>query len=269
MYMATLVSDDTPFDRLMAGQGAGYSSDAVAGLGLFFGKGKCAACHGGAEFTNASVRKIKREPIGPHGHGQWRRTAVYDEGFYNISIDQDAGGHRQRRQQPAEQAEVADAPGPAGGVGRVRADRRHPGQPERSAATERIAINGAFKTPTLRNVELTAPYFHDGSVLTLEQVVEFYNRGGNHFQNNLHDVDADIEPLGLTADERTQLVAFLKSLTDERVRFQRAPFDHPQLNALPEGQKTSSTSTARTINVRRPGSRTMPLPLARRGPGWA
>jgi hypothetical protein len=69
------------------------------------------------------------------------------------------------------------------------------------APGERIAVNGAFKTPTIRNAELTAPYFHNGSVLTLG-VVEFYNRGGNHFNNNIADVDADIKPLGLTDRDR-------------------------------------------------------------------
>lgn len=245
MYMATLVSDDAPFDRLMAGQPAGFSGDAAAGLGLFFGKGKCAACHGGAEFTNASVRKVKREPLARMVMGDGR-TAVYDEGFYNIAIAKTledlANGANNPLNKPKSLSRLAQQVGPA-------EFQRIVGIPTNVtvAAGERIAINGAFKTPTLRNVELTAPYFHDGSVLTLEQVVDFYNRGGNHFQNNLADVDADIQPLGLTPDERTQLVAFMKSLTDERVRFKRAPFDHPQLNDLPEGHKLDASG--RTINV--------------------
>ena len=76
-----------------------------------------------------------------------------------------------------------------------------------------------FKTPQLRNVELTGPYFHNGKYATLRQVVDFYDRGGdvpNH----------SIEPLGLTEPEKNALVDFLIALTDERVRFQRAPFDH-------------------------------------------
>ena len=91
----------------------------------------------------------------------------------------------------------------------------------------RAAVNGAFKTPGLRNVELTGPYMHNGGMATLEQVVEFYNRGGN-FENP--ELDPDIEPLGLTGQEKSDLVAFMKSLTDLRVRFSaravRPPDDH-------------------------------------------
>ncbi len=93
-------------------------------------------------------------------------------------------------------------------------------------ANFRAAVNGAFKTPGLRNVELTGPYMHNGSMATLEQVVQFYNRGGN-FENP--ELDPDIEPLGLTGQEKADLVSFMKSLTDLRVRFSRAPFDHPTI----------------------------------------
>jgi len=68
---------------------------------------------------------------------------------------------------------------------------------------------GAFKTPTLREIARTAPYMHDGSVLTLEEVVEFYDRGG---QPNPH-LDAEIRPTRFTLDERRALVAFLRALT--------------------------------------------------------
>jgi cytochrome c peroxidase len=232
-YMATLVSDDAPFDRQMAGQAGAMSSDAAAGMALFFGKGECAQCHGGAEFTNASVRKVKRTPLNRMVMGNGG-VAVYDEGFYNIAVSKTledvANGTNNPLNRPKSLTRLAQQVGPA-------EFQRLVGIPTNVnvARGERIAINGAFKTPGLRNVELTAPYFHDGSVLTLEQVVEFYNRGGNHFQNNLNDVDADIKPLGLSPQERTQLVAFLKSLTDRRVEYKRAPFDHPELNDLPEG----------------------------------
>ncbi|MFO1353077.1 MAG: cytochrome c peroxidase [Gammaproteobacteria bacterium] len=98
----------------------------------------------------------------------------------------------------------------------------------------RSAVNGAFKTPSLRNVELTGPYFHSGGKASLEEVVEFYNRGGDFAQDNQRDLDPDIEPLGLSESQRAALVAFLKGLTDERVRWEQAPFDHPQL-FIPNG----------------------------------
>ena len=109
---------------------------------------------------------------------------------------------------------------------------------------ERVAVNGAFKAPGLRNVALTAPYFHNGGQLTLEQVVEFYNRGGDFgTSTNMADFDTEIRPLGLTAGERADLVAFLQALTDERVRWERAPFDHPSLS-IPNGGTSSSKTMA-------------------------
>ena len=96
-----------------------------------------------------------------------------------------------------------------------------------------IARTGFFKTPQLRNVALTAPYFHNGSQLTLEQVVEFYNRGADfNIVSELAIMDPDIEPLGLglTLQEKQDLVDFLRNgLTDPRTVKQSAPFDHPQL----------------------------------------
>lgn len=68
-----------------------------------------------------------------------------------------------------------------------------------------------FKVPSLRNIELTGPYMHDGSFKTLEQVVAHYNNGGNTHKNKNSNL---IKPLGLTSKERNDLVAFLKTLTD-------------------------------------------------------
>jgi cytochrome c peroxidase len=81
----------------------------------------------------------------------------------------------------------------------------------RAAITHRFTDRGAFKTPTLRDIARTAPYMHDGSVPTLEEVVEFYDRGGN--RNPL--LDPAVQPLQLTAAEKHSLIAFLKTLTGE------------------------------------------------------
>ncbi|MFB3111673.1 MAG: cytochrome-c peroxidase, partial [Gemmatimonadales bacterium] len=79
----------------------------------------------------------------------------------------------------------------------------------RAAVTGAREALGAFKTPSLRNVARTAPYMHDGSVATLEEVVEFYDGGGNP---NPYQ-DPDIRPLNLNASERSALLAFLRSLS--------------------------------------------------------
>jgi cytochrome c peroxidase len=96
------------------------------------------------------------------------------------------------------------------------------------------AVTGAFKIPTLRNIELTGPYMHNGSMKSLEEVVEFYNRGGNG--TNRHHFATLVFPQGFTGQEKADLVAFLKALTDERVRWERAPFDHPEL-LVPHGHE--------------------------------
>ena len=95
-------------------------------------------------------------------------------------------------------------------------------------------VLGAFKTPGLRNVELTAPYFHNGGQATLTQVVQFYDRGGDFHAENLANLDPNVAPIGLLDFEEEDLVAFLKTLTDERAKYERAPFDHPSLS-LPNG----------------------------------
>ena len=81
----------------------------------------------------------------------------------------------------------------------------------RMAVTGEEADRGAFKTPSLRNVALTAPYMHDGSIATLEEVIEHYDRGGTANPA----LDKEIAPLGLTAAEKRELVAFLEALTGE------------------------------------------------------
>lgn len=88
------------------------------------------------------------------------------------------------------------------------------GQPEpgRMAVTGDPADAGAFKTPTLRGLTETAPYMHDGSLASLEDVVAFYRHGGNRNER----LDARVEPLALTDAEAGNLVAFLRALSRRR-----------------------------------------------------
>lgn len=81
----------------------------------------------------------------------------------------------------------------------------------RYGRTQAEIDRGAFKTPTLRNIALSAPYMHDGSLKTLKDVVEFYVGGGNSNPG----LDKEIKPLNLTNEERTDLIAFLQALTGE------------------------------------------------------
>ncbi|MCY7347902.1 MAG: hypothetical protein LH614_17020, partial [Pyrinomonadaceae bacterium] len=97
----------------------------------------------------------------------------------------------------------------------------------RAIVTGNVNDRGRFKTPSLRNVELRAPYMHNGQFATLEEVVEFYNRGGDF---NAPNKDPRVRPLNLTGEQKADLVAFLKRpLTDPRVAGELPPFDRPHL----------------------------------------
>ncbi|MBD2094495.1 cytochrome C peroxidase [Trichocoleus sp. FACHB-591] len=244
-YEATLVSDQTPFDKYAVGTTSALTAQQKHGLELFEGKAKCINCHSGPEFTNASVANVKNQKIERMRMGD-NNVAVYDNGFYNIAVrptGEDLGvggtdpfGKPLSFSKLTQQEVAAGAPAPV-----------LEGIPEENIEAapldpnERTAVNGAFKTPTLRNVELTGPYFHNGGQLTLRQVVEFYNRGGDFHEANINDLDPDIVNLGLTETEKDDLVAFMKALTDERVRNRKAPFDHPQL-FIPNGHPGDTQS---------------------------
>src|SRR4029079_11777880 len=82
---------------------------------------------------------------------------------------------------------------------------------------------GRMKVPSLRNVELRAPYFHNGEMATLEEVVDFYDRGGDFDAPNKNPA---IAPIGLSSTQKAALVAFLRRpLTDPRITAGTAPFD--------------------------------------------
>lgn len=91
-----------------------------------------------------------------------------------------------------------------------------------------LSSRGSFKVPSLRNVELTGPYMHNGSMKNLEEVIDFYDRGGN-FENE-EKLTTFVHPQNLSDQEKKDLKAFLLTLTDSRVKWEKAPFDHPELN---------------------------------------
>jgi cytochrome c peroxidase len=213
LYEATLVAGDTPFDRWLAGDVAALTPAEVRGAELFRSqsRGRCINCHAGPELTDASLASVTKSPV------RIREGQALDRGFNNIGV-----------------RDVLEDPGRGGRDpwGEPLAEVRRLSPPP----AEPIAVDGAFKAPGLRNVELTAPYMHTGGLRTLEEVVAFYSRGGDLEPLLARDglVIAPLHVLNLTADEQVDLVAFLRALTDERVRFAAAPFDHPQL-FVPDG----------------------------------
>ncbi|MEW5754751.1 MAG: cytochrome c peroxidase [Pseudomonadota bacterium] len=273
LYEATLVADQTPFDQWMAGDGTpvdGFGPAEVRGLDVFAGKGKCINCHGGPEFTNASVRNAQggQNVIEPMLMGD-RTPALYDNGFYNIgvtpTVDDVGRGAKDpfgaplafSRQFAFKALGIQNIPFPIIGAPipppeepiqvctDVNGDGRcGVGEP---LLLKRVTVDGAFKTPGLRNVELTAPFFHNGGVATLREVVQFYDRGGNFCQFNRHDFDPDIQVIGLTAQEQEDLVKFLIALTDPRVKIRAAPFDAPEIG-IPNGHSGDNSAVTNRGN---------------------
>ena len=240
LYESTLVSNDTPLDRFLSGTTSALNAQQKRGLDVFKNQGKCINCHGGAETTKASVRNVRNQPLERMimGNGS---PAVYDNGFYNIAVRQtleDIGlGGTDPFGKPLSMTRLAQVQGQTPIVPGEGGASTGPLQPN-----ERVAVNGAFKTPPLRNIALTAPYFHNGGQRTLREVVEFYNRGGDFHDQNINDLDADIEKLNLTEAQKQDLVVFMEQgLTDSRVLFEKAPFDHPEL-ILPNGHPGNTTS---------------------------
>jgi len=136
----------------------------------------------------------------------------------------------------------------------------------------RLVKGGAFKVPNLRNQEYRGPYLHNGDSATLRQVVEFYTRGGNFPNTNLADLAPDIvgipelrfpefDPSARVRIEA--LVAFLANgLTDQRVVFERAPFDHPQL-FIPNGSPPGNPEADVLIELPPVGSGGRTTPISR------
>lgn len=190
-YERTQLSFDSPFDRYVAGDSNAIDGAAKRGWALFMTKARCNKCH----MLTDTTREV---------------TTFTDNDFHNIGI----GILRHRVIPLAKQAEQAIARGdttaidqaaiesPMSAVGRFLVTRKEPD----------IA---AFKTPDVRNVLVTGPYFHDGSMQTLWDVMDHYNKGDGVSDPYL---DTDIQPLALTEREIDDVVAFLASLTSSQYR---------------------------------------------------
>jgi cytochrome c peroxidase len=205
-YEATLIPNQTPMDLYLAGSKNALTGSQQSGLNIFSGKGKCTTCHAGAELTDASVSFAAQKGLINEDGG--------DQGFHNNGV------------RPTAEDLGRAGTGPNGVSYSVS------GSPK---------DHGAFKTPGLRNVNLTAPYFHNGGKASLADVVDFYNRGGD-FANP--EKAKRIQPLSLSASEKAALVDFLTNgLTDPRVEKEQAPFDHPSLD-LPNGAPLQAVGAA-------------------------
>ncbi len=188
-FERTLVFLDAPFDEFVAGDTNAISAKAAQGWILFNGKARCVTCH----MLNPS------NPIGT------------DDRFHNIGVS----ARKQNFEDLADKALKA-LHAKEGKEGLEAVDRlaieTNLSELGRFLVTKNRSDIGSFKTFQLRNVGITGPYMHDGSMQTLTDVIDHYNRGGeaNPF------LDGGIEPLALTDGEIESLVEFLQTLTDKR-----------------------------------------------------
>jgi cytochrome c peroxidase len=191
-FERTLVSANSPLDRYLEGDVDSMSEAARVGMGLFRGKARCSICHA----FNQNFSTFATFPFLTDMNYRNTGIAANYEGF----------GALARRAMNAARDQSDGVPEVA----------KH----ERAGELGRFLISGntldvgAFRTPSLRNVELTAPYFHDGSAATLEDVVRYYIKGGNQNANR----DWQLEPVALNEEEQRNLVEFLKALTSDEAR---------------------------------------------------
>lgn len=185
-FERTLNFYDSPFRRYLGGDESAISEDAKAGWRLFNGRARCATCH---PFS----------PSNPHGS---------DSRFHNIGISAKRRNFEALAQTALRLLKEEDSEKRLDELA-IGTDLSELG---RFLVSREKSDIGAFRTPVLTNVGITAPYAHDGSLATLWDVVDHYDKGG---EPNLY-LDGGMEALNLTEKEVDQIVEFLFSLTDVR-----------------------------------------------------
>jgi cytochrome c peroxidase len=194
-YERTLVSFNAPFDHFIAGETNAIDASARRGWALFNKQGRCNKCHALTD-------------------NQPNLTSFTDNDFHNIGV----GIIRHRVVPLARQAEQLVNSGNLPSVDRAAIQSEF-SVLGRFLVTKKQADIAAFKTPNLRNVLVTPPYFHDGSQETLWDVMDHYNKGDG-VQNPF--LDQDIQPLALTEQDIDDFVALLVSLTSDDYKEQGA-----------------------------------------------
>jgi cytochrome c peroxidase len=186
-FERTQMAADSPFDRFITGDAKAIDASARRGWSLFNGKGRCNGCH---QFSAAN-------------------PMFTDNRFHNIGI----AAHKTDFIQLARRATGIVRAGDMKQIDElaIETDLSELG---RFLVTKQSNDIGAFKTVTIRNIGITAPYMHDGSLATLWDVMDHYNKGGVPNPN----LDGGMQRLGLTEAEIDDLVAFMGTLTSSRFK---------------------------------------------------
>jgi cytochrome c peroxidase len=190
-FERTRLSTEAPFDRFLRGDEKALNASQRRGWALFTGKARCGSCH-------------TYDPALP---------LFGDNRFHNTGV---AAGKQDLNQLAKRAAESAEAANKAE-IDKLALETDY-SDLGRFLVTQKREDIGDFRTPFLRDVLLTGPYMHDGSLETLWDVIEFFNKGGE--QNPF--LDAEMKPLGLTESEVDDLVNFLGALTSDRFAELRA-----------------------------------------------
>jgi cytochrome c peroxidase len=196
-YERTLLSADSPFDRFMAGDTRAITEGQKRGWQLFRGKANCIACHA---FTRES-------PF--FTDNKFHNTGIIAA---DLNLEELLSGVRSRSLDGLDSKRLGEL-----------AHTEKLTELGRFLITRQKQDTGAFKTPTLRDIELTPPYMHNASEKTLLDVMRFYNEGGKKNQY----LDEKIRPLNLSEKELSDLVEFMRTLTSDSV-LRRAQQTSPQ-----------------------------------------
>jgi cytochrome c peroxidase len=189
-YERTLVYGDSPFDRWRFGRDSlAIGDEAKRGFEVFVGQGRCVSCH-----------VIEQD-----------QALFTDNRFHNIGV----GINRIQPDVPRLANEFLKAKLAGASVDKAVLSDPKTSDLGRFAVTTHFDEVGAFKTPTLRNIAVTAPYMHDGSLKTLKDVVKHYNDGGKSDGDpSVNDyLSGGIRPLNLSEQQMNDLVAFMETLT--------------------------------------------------------
>jgi len=182
-YMRALVSKDAPFDRFIAGDAAALSGAAQRGAALFVGKAACSACHSGPHFS--------------------------DDDFHNLGVPQ--AGDKVPAQDDGRFKDVPPLLKSALNSAGSFSDDPNTGRLAGLTDPMPESAKGEFRTANLRGIVDSAPYMHSGQLATLDEVIDFYDKGGGTPVSGTKD--PLLVPLGLTKEEKADLIEFLKSLS--------------------------------------------------------
>lgn len=189
-FERTLVAGDSPFDRYyFGGDKKAMTPAQIRGFQVFMGQGRCVSCH-----------TVEQD-----------QALFTDNRFHNIGI----GINRMQKDVPRLAGEFLKAKTQGGDVDKAVLSDPKTSNLGRFAVTDALDDMGSFKTSTLRNIAMTAPYMHDGSLKTLKEVVIHYNNGGfTRKGERVNDfLSGGIRPLHLSKQQMSDLVAFLGALT--------------------------------------------------------